>query len=134
MYLQQTRIHQFMINVFYRDDFENSGEKNKRGSVDLDIFTGRGFDFCATATRSHALATTGTPISEIEIGRDFASQNHKQPIFAICDYSQLLFKVLFLEESSKVLFLRSPIHSYQCVPWNQRRMKSRSPVWRKKLK
>jgi hypothetical protein len=22
-----------MINVFYRDDFENSGEKNKRGSV-----------------------------------------------------------------------------------------------------
>ena len=41
MYLQQTRIHQFMINVFYRDDFENSGEKNKRGSVDLDIFTGR---------------------------------------------------------------------------------------------
>jgi hypothetical protein len=28
-----------MINVFYRDAFENSGEKNRRGSVDLDIFT-----------------------------------------------------------------------------------------------
>ncbi len=39
MYLQQTLIHQFMINVFYRDAFENSGEKNKRGSVGLDIFT-----------------------------------------------------------------------------------------------
>ncbi len=39
MYLHQTLIHQFMINVFYRDAFENSGEKNKRGSVDLDMFT-----------------------------------------------------------------------------------------------
>ena len=39
MYLQQTLIHQFMINAFDRDAFENSGEKNKRGSVDLVIFT-----------------------------------------------------------------------------------------------
>ena len=39
MYLQQTLIHQFLINVFYCDVFENSGEKNKRGSVDLYMFT-----------------------------------------------------------------------------------------------
>ena len=41
-----------MINVFYRDDFENSGEKNKRGSVDLDIFT------VGVSTFLHASQTT----------------------------------------------------------------------------
>jgi hypothetical protein len=34
MYLQQTLIHQFMINVFYRDAFENSGEKKRRISAE----------------------------------------------------------------------------------------------------
>jgi hypothetical protein len=131
MYLQQTLIHQFMISVFYRDDFENSGEKNKRGSVDLYMFTGRGFEFFVQRQRS--LTLSRLPQFPGLIG-DPETSHHNQPIFATPSSDSLLFKVLFLEEPSKVLFLGSPIHSYQCVPWNQRRMKSRSPVWRKKLK
>ena len=110
MYLQQSRGHQFLINVFlYHDDFENSGEKNKRGSVDLYMFTGRGFDFFAQRQRSHALATN--PISGIDCVGDFASQPTN-----ICDSQQRrpINKVLFREESSKVLFLLLPNHSHQC--------------------
>ena len=55
-----------------------------------------------------------TPISGGWIG-DFASQPTN-----ICDFQQRspIIKFIFLEESSKVLFVHSPIHSYQCIPWN----------------
>ncbi len=77
MYLQQTLIHQFMINVFYRGAFENSGEKNKRGSVDLDIFTVGVSTFCATTTRAT------TPISGID-------WRFRIPTTHICDFQQQL--------------------------------------------
>ena len=90
MYLQQTRIQQFLINVFlYHDDFENSGEKNKRGSVDLYMFTG-----VSTFLRNgNALTLSRLPqfpgLIVLEIS------HHNQPIFATpsSDSQLLLFKI-----------------------------------------
>ena len=134
MYLQQTLIHQFMISVFYRDDFENSGAEGRRIiSAEASICTCLPVGVSIVLCNGNALTLSRLPQFPGLIG-DPEISHHNQPIFATPSSDSLLFKVLFLEEPSKVLFLGSPIHSYQCVPWNQRRMKSRSPVWRKKLK
>ena len=79
-------------------DFENLGEKNKRGSVDLDIFTA---GVSTVLCNGNALTLSRLPqFPGLTIG-DFASQNHKQPIFATSSSDALLLKFFFSRNQAR---------------------------------